>query len=86
MPEISRFLGIIIRMFYNEHNPPHFHAYYNEDEAEILIDSLEIKKGRLPKRIYSLVVEWALEHREELREDWSLMRNDKEPLPIKPLE
>jgi hypothetical protein len=42
MPEISRFLGIIIRMFYNEHNPPHFHAYYNEFKAEIDIKSLEI--------------------------------------------
>lgn len=85
MPEISRFLGIIIRMFYSEHNPPHFHAYYNEYQAEILIETLEMKKGNLPKRIYTLVIEWAAEHREELMEDWDLMRNDKKPNDIKPL-
>jgi hypothetical protein len=85
MPEISRFLGIIIRMFYNEHNPPHFHAYYNEYKAEIDIKSLDILAGKLPKRIYNLVVEWALEHREELMTDWDLMRNDKEPEKIEPL-
>ena len=45
MPEISRFLGIIIRMFYNEHLPPHFHAEYNEFKAEIILDTLEIKEG-----------------------------------------
>jgi hypothetical protein len=86
MPEISRFLGIIIRMFFNEHNPPHFHAYYNEYKAEIDIHSFEIIAGELPKRVYKLVVEWALEHREELMKDWNLMRNDEQPLPIKPLE
>ncbi len=85
MPEISRFLGIIIRMFYSEHNPPHFHAYYNEHQAEIVIETLEIKEGKLPKRIYNLVVEWALEHKNELKEDWTLMRNDNEPKKIEPL-
>jgi hypothetical protein len=49
MPEISRFLGIIIRMFYNEHNPPHFHAIYNEHEAEFDINTLEIIAGELLK-------------------------------------
>lgn len=67
MPEISRFLGIIIRMFYNEHNPPHFHAVYNEHQAEIDIKTLEIIDGTLPKRVRNLVIEWAIEHREELR-------------------
>ncbi|MEY2828725.1 MAG: hypothetical protein RIQ33_583 [Bacteroidota bacterium] len=85
MPEVSRFLGIIIRMFYSEHNPPHFHAYYNEYQAEVLIETLEIKEGQLPKRIYNLVVEWALEHKAELMEDWDLMRNDNEPKKIEPL-
>jgi hypothetical protein len=63
MPEISRFLGIIIRMFYNEHNPPHFHAYYNEFKAEISIETLEIIAGGLPNRVYKIVVEWALDHK-----------------------
>lgn len=57
MPEISRFLGIIIRMFYNEHNPPHFHVYYNEFHAEIEITTLDYLAGKLPNRIRILVVE-----------------------------
>lgn len=85
MLEISRFLGIIIRMFYNEHNPPHFHAYYNEYQAEIEIDTLKILAGKLPRRVRNLVIEWAVEHREELMHDWDLMRNDQMPFPIKPL-
>ncbi len=85
MPEISRFLGIIIRMFYNEHNPPHFHAFYNEYQVEISIQTLEVMKGSLPKRVLALVIEWALEHRGELMNDWELMRNDKTPNPIQPL-
>ncbi len=85
MPEISRFLGIIIRMFYNEHNPPHFHAYYNEFEAEIEISTFRVLKGELPKRIFALVIEWASEHREELIDDWNMMRNDLPPKPINPL-
>jgi len=85
MPEISRFLGIIIRMFYNEHNPPHFHAYYNEYKAEIAIETLEIIAGSLPNRVYKLLVEWALDHKNELKNDWELLRNDTQPLPIQPL-
>jgi hypothetical protein len=57
MPEISRFYGIIIRMFYNDHNPPHFHVIYQEDEAIIDIKTLEILEGRLPKRAKSLAIE-----------------------------
>ncbi len=85
MPEISRFLGIIIRMFYNEHNPPHFHAYYNDYQAEIDIYTLDIIAGELPKRIRNLVLEWAIDHKDELMEDWELMRNDEEPNKIDPL-
>ena len=86
MPEISRFFGIIIRMFYNEHNPPHFHAYYNEFVAEITINDLEIIAGSLPKKAIQLVSEWATEHKDELMKDWELMRNDSEPLKINPLQ
>lgn len=85
MPEISRFLGIIIRMFYNEHNPPHFHAYYNDFNAEIDIQTLSVIKGELPKRILALTIEWANEHRAELMDDWVMMRNDLPPKPIEPL-
>lgn len=73
-------------MFFNEHNPSHFHAYYNEYKAEVDIRTMEIIVGELPKRVYNLVVEWATEHREELMNDWNLMRNDEQPLPIKPLD
>ena len=66
MPEISRFYGIIIAMYYNEHNPPHFHAKYGEFTAEIDITTLQIFKGELPKRARTLVLEWADEHRNEL--------------------
>ena len=85
MPEISRFYGIIIALYYNEHNPPHFHAYYNDDKAEISIETLEIIAGKLPTRVYKLVVEWAIDHKDELKRDWELLRNDNTPLPIQPL-
>ena len=60
MPEISRFYGIIIAMYYNEHNPPHFHAKYGEFKAEIDIKTLQILKGEIPKRAKALVLEWQM--------------------------
>lgn len=86
MPEISRFFGIIIAMFYNEHNPPHFHAKYQEYEAEFDIKTLEILAGELPKRAVALVLEWASEHRHELLEEWQRAREGRELQKIKPLE
>lgn len=59
MPEISRFLGIVIRMYFNAHNPPHFHVEYNEFEASVVIETLGIMEGRLPAKVLSLAVEWA---------------------------
>ena len=59
MPEICRFLGIIIAMYYRDHSPPHFHAKYGEFRASISIESLQILEGDLPSRVLSLVVEWA---------------------------
>lgn len=85
MSEISRFLGIIIRMFFNEHNPPHFHVQYNEFSCEVHIETLEIIKGNLPRKVYQLVLEWAVEHRNELKEDWELMRMDMAPNKIESL-
>jgi hypothetical protein len=86
MPEISRFFGIIIRMFYNDHEPAHFHAMYGDDEAVILIDSLDVYRGRLPRRALALVLEWAASHRDELRQDWELARSGRTPAPIAPLD
>ncbi|MDD5773840.1 MAG: DUF4160 domain-containing protein [bacterium] len=85
MPEISRFLGIIISMYYNEHTPPHFHAKYGEFRASFSINELKLIEGDLPKRIISLVLEWAFLHREELLEDWELVERKDELKKIEPL-
>ena len=69
MPTISRFYGILIRMFFNDHAPPHFHARYGEFEATIEIGTLAIIEGQLPHRALNLVQEWAMIHREELLEN-----------------
>ena len=85
MPEISRFLGIIIAMFYNDHSPPHFHAIYGEYEITVEIDSGVIN-GRFPRRALRLVFEWFELHKEELLDNWKLAK-DKKPLnKIDPLE
>ena len=74
MPEISRFLGIIIFMHFREHNPPHFHVEYNEFEASLTINPVALMDGKLPSRVLSLVIEWASEHQTELVENWDALR------------
>lgn len=86
MPELSRFFGIIIRMYHNDHAPPHFHAVYGDHEALIHIDTLEVLRGALPRRALALVLEWAVLHRAALRADWALARGGAELLPIPPLD
>lgn len=86
MPEISRFLGIIIAMYYNDHAPPHFHAKYGEFEAVIAIDTGEVLEGRLPPRVSSLVEEWRGYHTAELDDDWKLARERRALKRIEPLE
>ena len=66
MPEISRFFGIVIKMFFDDHNPPHFHAEYDGDVALIDIRNLSVFSGRLPPRVIGLVIEWASVHQQEL--------------------
>lgn len=85
MPEISRFFGIIIAMFYDEHNPPHFHARYGQAHAVIEIASLRVLEGHLPPRALGLVIEWASQHQEALMRDWQLARSEKPPEKIAPL-
>lgn len=85
MPEICRFLGIIILMHFNDHSPPHFHAVYNEHQAVISINNLGVIEGKLPAKVLSLVVEWALEHQEELLENWTTMRATGDYRKIRPL-
>ena len=85
MPAISAFYGILIRMFFNDHPPPHFHARYGEFEATVDIGTLEVIAGQLPRRALILVREWAMMHREELMEDWRFCRENTTPTKIEPL-
>jgi hypothetical protein len=85
MPEISRFFGIIVTMYFDEHNPPHFHARYGKEKAAIGIEPVRVLEGRLPPRALGLVVEWASEHREELRTNWNAVQADLPPKRIEPL-
>lgn len=86
MPTICQFFGIAVRMYFDEHAPPHFHAYYGSDAAVIEIETLRIREGYLPRRALALVVEWALEHRSELEENWRRADEHESLLPIAPLE
>jgi hypothetical protein len=85
VPEICRFLGIVIKMFFDEHNPPHFHAIYGNYSAAISIDSLKILEGSLPPRILGLVIEWALQHKRELENNWKRREKGQDLKKIKPL-
>jgi uncharacterized protein DUF4160 len=86
MPELSRFFGIIIRMFYSDHEPAHFHAIYGEYEALIEIDTLAVFRGSLPRRAVALVLEWAALHRNELHDDWRRARAGEMLKEIEPLD
>ena len=86
MPEICRFHGIIIRMFYDEHEQAHFHAAYQGKVAQIGIDPLTIMHGRLHRRAIGLIMEWAVAHQRELLENWERVRSKKPPRKIEPLE
>ena len=85
MPEISRFLGIVIAMYYRDHAPPHFHAIYGELEATVEVESGHVN-GDLPRRALAHVQEWRSLHKQELADIWNLAGASK-PLPrIEPLE
>jgi hypothetical protein len=86
MPELSRFFGIVVRMFYSDHEPAHFHAIYGEYEALIEIETLSVLRGLLPRRGLALVLEWAALHRGELRDDWQRARNGETLKEIEPLD
>jgi hypothetical protein len=76
MPEISRFLGIVITMYFNDHNPPHFHVRYEEHRALIGIEPLELREGQLPPRVLGLVIEWGEMHQSELMENWTTLAKE----------
>jgi hypothetical protein len=85
IPEISRFLGIVIAMFYREHAPAHFHAVYGDYQITVAIETGEVE-GRFPKRALRMVLEWLDLHKEELLEDWYLAGQRKPLKKISPLE
>ena len=85
MPVISRFLGIIIAMYWDDHAPPHFHAKYAEYEITVNILT-GVVEGKFPKRALRHVLEWYELHKDELIEDWRLCQNDEALKPIEPLE
>ena len=83
MPELCRFYGIVIRMYFADHPPPHFHALYAGQMVKIEIGTLRIITGRLPPRALGLVMEWAAAHRADLERAW---RQATAPGPIDPIE
>lgn len=88
MPEISRFFGIVIRMFVEvggPHHTPHFHAYYQDEVGIFAIDPIELLAGGLPRRQRRLVEAWAELHHAELKDDWSTLQKGRSPKPIEPL-
>ncbi len=85
MPELCRFLGIVIFMNFNEHNPPHFHAKYGDFEIIVEINS-GIVEGKFPKRALNLVMEWYEMHKDELLQNWDLIRTTGDFNKIQPLE
>jgi hypothetical protein len=86
MPEISRFFGIVVGMFYGDHSPPHFHVRYGEQRAIVAIESVAVLRGHLSPRVLGLVTEWAALHKPELLEDWDLALRNEPLRPIAPLE
>ena len=85
MPEISRFLGISITMYFKDHAPPHFHAEYNGIEILVDINSNNVIKGVFPSNKLKLILAWAEIHHEELLSCWELAKNNKMPTKIEPL-
>jgi hypothetical protein len=85
VPEISRFLGISVRMFYDEHGPPHFHAVYAEYSIVVQIESGQVH-GTFPPRALRHVLEWYRVHQDELAADWDLAAAGRPLNPIAPLE
>ena len=86
MPEICRFFGIVIAMYYNDHDPPHFHARYGSQKARFAIADLRLIEGNLAPRARGLVVEWATVHQDELYREWGLAKDQQALFRIQPLE
>ena len=85
MPEISRFYGIIIKMYFDDHWPAHFHAEYGEHQVIVSINTLAVIAGRLPARAMGMVTEWTSLHQEELKAAWQKAKNLEPVGRIEPL-
>lgn len=85
MPEICRFFGIVIKMYWDDHNPPHFHAFYADKQALVDIKTLSIFAGELSPRATGLVIEWASIHKQELLDVWCQAQNKRSLTKIDPL-
>lgn len=86
MPPISIFFGIMIKMFFDDHEPSHFHAEYGDFELVVGIVPIKLMRGRAPQRMQSMVLEWAALHQEELLANWRRCQAMRAPKPIEPLE
>jgi hypothetical protein len=82
MPEIARFYGIIIKLFFGDHPPPHFHAVYGEYNAVFNIETLEMIEGDLPPRAVKMILEWGTQYQQTLLEMWNTQDFRKLP-PLK---
>ncbi|MEI6745272.1 MAG: DUF4160 domain-containing protein [Methylococcaceae bacterium] len=79
MPEVTRFYGIVVKLFFGDHPPPHFHVVYGEYNALFNIETLEMIEGDLPNRANKMVVEWATRYQTELLEMWQTQQFNKLP-------
>ncbi len=86
MPEICRFFGIIIKLNFNDHNPPHFHARYGDKSGIFDIQENEMLEGDLPKTAIKLIKKWVSVHQIELMENWKLIKLSQNPINLTPLE
>ncbi len=86
MPTISQFFGIVIRMFFNDHAPPHFHAEYGGHKATFDIENLRCIEGNVPRRAQELIMDWAELHQKELLDNWACCQAKQLPKPVPPLE
>jgi len=86
MPEISRFYGIVVSMYFGDHPVPHVHVSYSGWRAKLAIDTLAVLKGSIPPRALRLAGEWIDLHRDDLHENWRLCEQRLAPARIAPLE
>ncbi len=85
MPEVSRFFGMVIAMYFDDHAPPHFHVAHGDDRAQVRIDPPGLLNGTLSPRALALVVEWAALHRSELLANWERVQTRQPATKIEPL-